>query len=190
MLVALLKPDVITSGHTDDVVTAIEEEGFTVVEQDLRMITLATAQELYMEHEDKDFYDDVVRYLCSGPVMALLLSKPGDAIGAFRDLMGPTNAERARAEAPDSLRARFGVDGMKNAVHGSSDAGSAAREIRVMFPLAVPSGPVAAVSDAPTGELVEVITAGLSELSRVRPDNPEIWLANWMRANRDHTKRH
>jgi hypothetical protein len=45
---------------------------------------------------------------------------------------------------------------------------------------AVPSGPVAAVSDAPTGELVEVITAGLSELSRVRPDNPEIWLANWM----------
>jgi nucleoside diphosphate kinase len=120
MLVALLKPDVITSGHTDDVVTAIEEEGFTVVEQDLRMITLATAQELYMEHEDKDFYDDVVRYLCSGPVMALLLSKPGDAIGAFRDLMGPTNAERARAEAPDRCGCPFLPHAMRCAVSTGS----------------------------------------------------------------------
>jgi nucleoside diphosphate kinase len=103
---ALLKPDVIASGNSDSVLAAIEEEGFTVIQQDLRLLTLSLARELYEEHSEKDFFNDLVKYICSGPVMVLLLAKSGDAVTAFGNLMGPTNSEKARAEAPDSCGLR------------------------------------------------------------------------------------
>ena len=64
MLLALLKPDVITDGNTDAALASIEEEGFTIIQQDLRMLTMTTAKEFYQEHRGKDFFDEVVQYLC------------------------------------------------------------------------------------------------------------------------------
>eukprot|EP00329_Picozoa_sp_Boothbay-MS584-11_P007905 69464_2 len=67
MLLALLKPDVITDGNTDAALSAIEEEGFTIIQQDLRMLTLSTAKDFYQEHRGKDFFEEIVQYLCRTP---------------------------------------------------------------------------------------------------------------------------
>lgn len=131
----MLKPDAIAGGYTEAILDRIAEEGFTVLQQDMRLLTVKMAQEFYREHRDKDFFEDVVDYLSSGPVMALLLAKTGDAISDFRKLLGPTNSETARAEAPNTLRAQFGTDGLRNAVHGSSNATNVDHETRLLFPL-------------------------------------------------------
>ena len=69
----------------------------------------------------------------SGDIIALVLAKP-DAISAWRELLGPTDSARARQEAPSSLRARYGTDQTRNALHGSDSQFSAEREIKFMFP--------------------------------------------------------
>ena len=69
----------------------------------------------------------------SDDIVALVLTKP-DAISEWRELLGPTNSNRAREEAPESLRARYGHDQTKNALHGSDSYLSAEREIKFMFP--------------------------------------------------------
>jgi nucleoside-diphosphate kinase len=71
--------------------------------------------------------------MTSGPVLALVLRKP-NAVPEWRALIGPTNSEKARAEKPDSLRAKYGTDGQRNAFHGSDSAASAQREALLIFP--------------------------------------------------------
>ena len=70
--------------------------------------------------------------MTSGPVLKLELEGP-DAVARWRELIGPTNSNKARDDAPGSVRALFGTDGQRNAAHGSDAAESAAREIGLMF---------------------------------------------------------
>lgn len=89
-----------------------------------------------------------------------------------------------------SLRAQFGTDGMRNAVHAPADQAAAVNAINALFPDALEDyGADTSSSEQPTDELVEVISAGLAELCRVKPPNPAEWLAEWMVANRDPKKR-
>ena len=69
----------------------------------------------------------------SDDIISLVLAKP-DAISEWRELIGPTSTNRAREEAPESLRARYGHDQTRNALHGSDNYHSAEREIKFMFP--------------------------------------------------------
>ena len=78
---------------------------------------------LYMYMECPTHSDDII---------ALVLAKP-DGIQEWRDLLGPTNAARARQEAPDTLRAKYGQDQTRNGLHGSDNYHTAEREIRFMF---------------------------------------------------------
>lgn len=71
--------------------------------------------------------------MSSGPLHAMVLAKPG-AISHWRLLCGPTNSNTARVDAPDSIRAQFGLNGQRNAVHGSDSTKSANREISFFFP--------------------------------------------------------
>ena len=89
-------------------------------------------EEFYAEHRGKAFFDNLVGFMSSGPVIALDLVGTG-AIGAVRHMNGPTDSARARSEAPNSLRARFGKDGTVNAVHASDSPQSAARELAFYF---------------------------------------------------------
>lgn len=81
----------------------------------------------------KDFFDNLSEKMTSGPVKTLALTKP-DAVAAWRELIGPTNPEAAKEEAPESIRALFGDNITENAVHGSDSAVSAHRELYIMFP--------------------------------------------------------
>ncbi|KAF9165494.1 hypothetical protein DFQ27_005874 [Actinomortierella ambigua] len=129
---AMLKPDV-ASLHRDAIVKMVTEGGFKIVAQKEYQFTLAAAQEFYAEHEGRPFFDDLTTWISSAPVYAMVLEKD-NAIVDWRTFIGPTNSEKARAEAPDSIRAKYGKDGSHNAVHGSDSVESAKREILLVFP--------------------------------------------------------
>lgn len=90
------------------------------------------AEEQYAEHKGKPFYDKLVAFMTSDVCVAMeIIGK--NAVSRWRSMMGPTNTETAKAEAPNSMRALFGTDGTRNACHGSDSSASAARELELFF---------------------------------------------------------
>ena len=129
---AIIKPDAVAAGATDAVLAAIEQDGFDVVRRlDLRM-SLRQAQAFYAEHEGKPFFANLCRFMSSGPAVVLQLERLG-AVWAWRSLIGPTATPNAKLVAPQSLRARFGTDGTRNACHGAANAADAEREVSFFF---------------------------------------------------------
>jgi nucleoside diphosphate kinase len=95
------------AGHTDTIRDTIIRSGFDIVRERRYQLTLGQAVEFYKEHEGKPFFTKLVAFMASGDIIALELEADG-AIAAWRKLCGPTNAEKAKQEAPESLRAQFG----------------------------------------------------------------------------------
>ncbi|KAG0237907.1 hypothetical protein BGW42_008007 [Actinomortierella wolfii] len=129
---AMLKPDV-ASLHRDAIIKLTTEAGFKIVAQKEYKFSLEKAQEFYAEHKGRPFFEDLTNWISSAPVYALVLEKD-NAIADWRAFIGPTDSEKARLQAPDSIRAKFGKDGSHNAVHGSDSVESATREISLIFP--------------------------------------------------------
>jgi len=130
---ALIKPDAVSAGKGDEIVARIESEGFTVLERTPFQLTKERAEAFYGEHKGKGFFGELIAFMTSGPIIALKLEKT-DAIKAWRTLMGPTNFETAKKEAPQSIRALYGSSMTKNASHGSDSIQSAVRELAFYFP--------------------------------------------------------
>ncbi|XP_065096615.1 nucleoside diphosphate kinase homolog 7 isoform X3 [Paramisgurnus dabryanus] len=98
------------------------------------------AADFYTEHQSKSFFNNLVQFVSSGPVIAMELM--GDeAVSVWRKVLGPTDSGVARKDAAHSLRAQFGTDGTKNAGHGSDSLASAARELEFFFPSTAGHGP-------------------------------------------------
>lgn len=131
---AMIKPDSMAAGHADTIIEQIEKQGFKIIQRRSYQLSEAQAKEFYAEHVSKPFFPKLLDFMTSGPIWALELGMHG-AIGAWRAMMGPTNSDSARATAPTTIRAHFGIDGTKNAVHGSDSPESAAREIAFHFPV-------------------------------------------------------
>lgn len=89
-------------------------------------MTPQDAEIFYEEHKGKPFYNNLVQFMSSDFAVGMELIAP-DAITRWRQLIGPTNSQKAREEAPKSLRGRFGTDGTKNACHGSDAPATAER---------------------------------------------------------------
>ena len=138
---ALIKPDAYGAKKKDAIVQLILAGGFRIVNETEIHLKFDQAQEFYKEHEGKPFYDELVRWMSSKPIYALVLEKES-AISAWRELAGPTNSIKAKEIAPNSIRALFGTDGSKNAVHGSDAPSSADREIRIIFGTKVSTDPL------------------------------------------------
>lgn len=130
---AMIKPDAVAAGHSQAITDSIEDAGFKILRRRYYMLYPAQAELFYAEHSGKVFFDKLVEFMTSGPIWALEIEGV-DGIAEWRKLMGPTNTLAAALDAPESLRARFGTDGTKNATHGSDSAESAAREIAFHFP--------------------------------------------------------
>lgn len=94
--------------------------------------TKETSEVFYGEHIGKPFFPNLQEFITSDVVTGMELISP-NAIQKWRAFIGPTNTQKAKEEAPNSLRALFGTDGTKNAVHGSDSPQSAAREIDFFF---------------------------------------------------------
>lgn len=129
---AIIKPDAVASAS--DIVAMAEQRGLRVVARKTVRLTRAEASLFYREHSARPFFAGLVEFMCSGPAVALILEGE-DAISGWRQMMGPTNSLQAKSDARTrkTIRARFGTDGQRNAVHGSDSDGSARREIDFFF---------------------------------------------------------
>lgn len=126
----LCKPDAVARGLVGEVVGRLERKGLSLVAMDLRRLDEATAKQHYAEHEGKPFFDELVRFIASGPLVAICVEGP-DAVAAVRTLMGPTDPVAA---APGSIRGDYGLEIGQNLVHGSDSPPSADRELALFFP--------------------------------------------------------
>ena len=115
---SIIKPDVAEKGVAGEIIAELERNDFRVLGCKKVHLTQAQAQAFYAVHAERPFYGELVQFMTSGPVYVLCLQGEG-AIARYRALMGPTNSDTARAEAPDSLRAKYGTDLQCNACHGS-----------------------------------------------------------------------
>ena len=129
----LLKPDAVRRGLVGEIVRRIEAKGYALVALDLRTATPELLAEHYAEHEGKPFYQPLVDFMLSGPVVAIVLEGER-VIEGFRALAGATDPTVA---APGTIRGDLGRDwGLKvqqNLVHGSDAPESAEREIAMWF---------------------------------------------------------
>lgn len=181
---AMIKPDAID--RASEIEKVIQQEGFTIVERRRVRLTRPEVEEFYAEHRGKPFYSYLVDYMTSGDVLALILAGE-EAISQWRNVLGPTRVSQACQEAPESLRARFGdpANDSHNAVHGSDSLMSAQREIKFFFPdltlepVLTGEGAKEYLSHAVSPTLVRALT----ELCKVRPDDPIVWLADWLLVN-------
>jgi nucleoside-diphosphate kinase len=126
---SIIKPDAVAKNVIGEIVSRFEGAGLQIVASRMTRLTLAEASGFYAEHEGKPFFDPLVEYMTSGPVIVQVLE--GDsAISKNRELMGATNPKDADA---GTIRADFAESIDANAVHGSDSPESAQREIGYFF---------------------------------------------------------
>ena len=125
----LVKPDGVRRGLIGEVVRRIEAKGFTVAEMKLFTIDEDLAARHYAEHTEKPFFGELVSFITSGPVVAMVVEGI-DAVAGMRQIMGATNPLDA---VPGSIRGDFATVITKNIVHGSDSPQSAEREVGLFF---------------------------------------------------------
>src|SRR3954447_5525194 len=125
----MVKPDGVRRGLVGEIIRRFEERGLSLAELKLIRPSRALAEEHYGVHRDKPFFEGVVSFITSGPVVAMIVEGEG-VIAAVRQIMGATRPLEA---APGSLRADFALDVEQNIVHGSDSAETAEQEIRLWF---------------------------------------------------------
>jgi nucleoside-diphosphate kinase len=125
----LIKPDAVARGLIGEVVSRIERKGLRIAAMELRTLDAATAKQHYAEHEGKPFFDGLVSFITSGPLVALLVEGE-QAVVAMRAIMGPTDPVKA---PPGTIRGDFALEIGENLVHGSDSSESAARELALFF---------------------------------------------------------
>jgi nucleoside-diphosphate kinase len=126
----LVKPDGVARGLVGEVLARIEKRTWTLVALELRTLDEATAKSHYGEHEGKPFFNGLVEFITSGPLLAAVVEGP-EVISAWRTMMGATNPANA---APGTIRGDFAASMDFNVAHGSDSPESAEREIALFFP--------------------------------------------------------
>lgn len=127
---AMIKPDAVTAKHTGKIIDMIEHNGFEIIRLQKVILSRDLAEEFYAEHTEKPFFQELVEFVVSAPVIIMALHKE-NAIASWRDLIGATDPAKA---APGTIRALYGTNIGANAVHGSLDSESAIRELSLFFP--------------------------------------------------------
>ena len=129
LTLSIIKPDAVAKHLIGQIYTRFEQAGLHVVAAKMRHLSRAEAEGFYAVHKERPFFNDLVAFMISGPVMIQAL-KGSNAIQKHRDLMGATNPKDA---APGTIRADFADSIDANAVHGSDSAETAAQEIAYFF---------------------------------------------------------
>lgn len=120
----MIKPDAVAAGHIGGILHKINETGFRIVAMKMTKLSKEKAGEFYEVHKGRPFYDELVAFMSSGPIVAAILEKE-NAVEDFRTLIGATDPAKA---APGTIRALFAKSIGENAVHGADSDENAARE--------------------------------------------------------------
>ena len=126
---SIIKPDAVRRNLIGAILARLEQQGFSIVAAKMVRLSKEQAEGFYAEHQGKPFFESLVTYMMSAPVLVSVLEKE-NAVQDYRTLMGATNPEMA---AEDTLRRDFALSQRENAVHGSDSLESAAREITYFF---------------------------------------------------------
>jgi len=125
----MIKPDAVKSGHIGSILKMINDAGFRIVAMNLMKIRRSKAVKFYEIHEGKFFFNDMIDYMTSGPIVAAVLEKE-NAVTDFRKLIGSTNPEEAEE---GTIRKMFAESILHNAIHGSDSDENAERESSFFF---------------------------------------------------------
>jgi nucleoside-diphosphate kinase len=126
----LVKPDAFARGLTGEIIARFERKGLKIVALQHMTMPEDMAKEHYAEHEGKPFFGELVEFITSGPLVAMVLEGE-QAVTAARQVIGATNPIEA---APGSIRGDFAIAVGQNMVHGSDSPESAEREAKLFFP--------------------------------------------------------
>ena len=127
----MVKPDGVQRGLIGEIVSRLEDRGLKLVGAKFMRIDRELAEQHYGEHEDKPFFEDLVSFITSGPVMAMVWEGQ-DAVSQVRTMMGETDPAES---PPGTIRGDLGLDLGRNVIHGSDDEdpGANEREIDLFF---------------------------------------------------------
>ena len=126
----LVKPDAFERGLTGEIIARFERKGLKILAAQHMTVTEALAKQHYAEHAERPFFGELVEFITSGPLMALVF-EGDEAIRAARQVIGATNPLEA---SPGSIRGDFAIAVGQNMVHGSDSPESGERESKLFFP--------------------------------------------------------
>jgi nucleoside-diphosphate kinase len=127
---SIIKPDSTESGVDNQILSLISLNMFKIKGIKRTILTKEKAEQFYAIHKDKDFFADLIRFMTSGPIVVLAIEST-NAVERFRKFIGDTDPKEAE---PNTIRAKFGTDIGKNAIHGADSDENAKREIVFFFP--------------------------------------------------------
>ncbi|BAN90960.1 nucleoside-diphosphate kinase [Aeropyrum camini] len=125
----VVKPDGVVRRLIGEVVSRVERKGLKIVAMKMMRLTREKAEEFYSVHRDKPFFGELVEFITSGPVVAMVV-EGDEAVNVVRLMIGATDGRKA---APGTIRGDFSLDIMKNIVHASDSPESFQREFKVLF---------------------------------------------------------
>ncbi|KAM6357712.1 nucleoside diphosphate kinase homolog 5 isoform 1-T5 [Alca torda] len=134
---ALIKPDVVDK--EEEIEDCILQSGFRILQKRKLQLSPEQCSNFYADQYGKVFFPNLTAYMSSGPLVAMVLARHC-AVSYWKELLGPSNSLRAKRTHPHSLRAIYGTDDLRNALHGSLSISTAEREIQFMFPEGIPKG--------------------------------------------------
>ena len=126
---SIIKPDAVERNLTEEIKSIFLSNGFKILNEKKLQISKSEAEQFYLVHQSKPFYNDLCSYLSSGPIIVMVLEKEG-AVAENRKLMGATDPKNAE---DGTLRKKYGLSIDKNSVHGSDSFENAKIEIDFFF---------------------------------------------------------
>jgi nucleoside-diphosphate kinase len=126
---SIIKPNAVRTGKTGPILAMINEGGFEITAMRMVRLTLPQAESFYSVHKGKPFFDGLIEFMTSGPVVVMIL-RHDNAVDQFRKLIGATDPAKAE---PGTIRRIFAVSVQMNAVHGSDSVENAIKEANFFF---------------------------------------------------------
>jgi nucleoside-diphosphate kinase len=126
---SIIKPDAVAAGQAGEILAAIQKAGFRILGLRMTRLTATQARGFYAVHQEKGFFEGLVKFMTEGPIIVMALEREG-AIAGLREVMGATNPEKA---AEGTIRKRFAESIERNCIHGSDAPETAAQELAFFF---------------------------------------------------------
>ncbi|NXK89646.1 NDK7 kinase, partial [Formicarius rufipectus] len=140
---ALIKPDAVR--RIGELIDIIINSGLTITKAKMMLLSRKEAADFYVDHRAKPFYQELLQFITSGPVLAMEVLGD-DAVSKWKAIVGPANPAATETDTLDSIRDNFGHGGLRNAAHGPDSVASAAKELELFFPSSGGHGPASSAT--------------------------------------------